>query len=52
MRAAVLLPASCNLFLPLLEVSVRDFPSSASVPATLKAPPQPGACLEETPDRG
>lgn len=36
MRSAVLLPANCNLFLPLLEVSVRDFPYSAGVPATLK----------------
>jgi hypothetical protein len=36
MRAAVLLPANRNLFLPLLEVSVRDFPYSAGVPATLK----------------
>jgi hypothetical protein len=51
MRAAALLPASCNLFLPLLEVSVREFPYGAGVPATLK-PPQPGACSEATPDRG
>ncbi len=42
MRAAVLLPASCNLFLPLLEVSVRDFSYSAGRSYQAKAPPQPG----------
>ena len=36
MRAAVLLPASCNLLLPFLEETVRDFPYGAGVPATLK----------------
>ena len=36
MRAAVRLPASCDLFFPLLEVSVRDFPYGAGVPAALK----------------